>query len=113
MGDSSACIRPEAAEMRAGVWRVGAVVVPGVGPAKSRTLIVFVNAAMENIGAALGHDRDLAAGATGKVRSLIRRRDGKLFDASDGDGNDGRGRLVVAGAVHRANSAGGVGTEAL
>src|SRR5579863_3602479 len=68
---------------------------------------------MEGVCAALGDDLDLAARPAGEVRSLICRRNLKLFDAGDGDGNNSRRRLSKAGTVHGAGAAGGVRSKAL
>ena len=65
------------------------IVVPRVGSAKSRILVIIVDAAMERVRAALGHHLYLAARATAEVCGLVCRRDLKLFHAADRDGNNG------------------------
>src|SRR6266566_3829814 len=97
--------------MRAGLLRPRTVVVPSVGAAKIGIEIVFVDAAVESVCAALGHHLYLAARATTKIRSLVCRRDLKLFHTADRDGNNGRRCLVESGTVRGACTSGGVRTK--
>src|SRR5437588_267487 len=75
------------------------IIVPRIGPAKSRVLIIVIAGAMESVRAPLRHYLDLAASASVKVRRLVGRRYLKLLNASNRQGNDSRGRLAVAGTV--------------
>src|SRR6266436_912248 len=100
-------------EMRAGLLRARTVVVPSVGAAKIGIEIVFVDAAVESVCAALRHDLDLAARTAGEVRSLVCRGDLKLLHAGHRDGNNRRRCLGKPGTVHGAGATGGVRSKAL
>src|SRR2546427_2852319 len=99
--------------MRAGLLRARTVVVPSVGAAEIVIEVVIVYAAVKSVRASLGYHLYLAARATSEVRRLVRRRNLKLFNTSDRDGNNGRRCLAVPGTVIGAYSSGGVATKAL
>src|SRR4029077_14770707 len=106
-------MRADQGERRPYALRLVVVVIPAVGAAESRVLVVIVNPAMQGVGAALGQDLNLAARAPAEVGSLVSRGNLEFLNAGDRDRNNCGGRLVVAGTVLGACSSGGVRTKAL